>query len=104
MPRQPRYNPNRSSKIRKIALDKHRKNQQPPAEKTVVRVGYIDLPAPIFIAKDKGHFEKTKLDVQLLKFSNSNLLIEALERGELHATAPIGYSTLFAFENLLVSS
>ncbi len=37
--------------------------------------------------------------MQLQKFSNSNLLIEALERGESDATAPIGYSTLFAFEN-----
>ncbi len=66
---------------------------------SIMKVGYIDLPAPIFIAKEKGYFERAGLDVQLQKFSNSNLIIEALERGELDATAPIGYSTLFAFEN-----
>ncbi len=82
-----------------IYLVMSQKSNTLPLEKVVVKVGYIDLPTPIFIAKEKGYFEKANLDVQLQKFSNSNLLIEALERGELDATAPIGYSTLFAFEN-----
>lgn len=82
-----------------IYLVVSKKSNTPPPEKVVVKVGYIDLPTPIFVAKEKGYFEKADLDVQLQKFSNSNLLIEALERGELDATAPIGYSTLFAFEN-----
>lgn len=82
-----------------IYLIKFQKPATPLLEKAIVKVGYIDLPTPIFIAREKGFFEKANLDIQLQKFSNSNLLIEALERGELDATAPIGYSTLFAFEN-----
>jgi len=82
-----------------IYLVVSQRSNTPPPDKVVVKVGYIDLPTPIFIAKEKGYFEKAGLNVQLQKFSNSNLLIEALERDELDATAPIGYSTLFAFEN-----
>lgn len=70
-----------------------------PPQKIVMNVGYIDLPTPLFIAKEKEYFDEVGIDVQLQKFSNSNLMIEALERGEIDATSPIGYSTLFAFDN-----
>lgn len=76
------------------------KEQATPAkEKIVLKAGYLDLPNALFLAQEKGFFAQANLNVQLEKFSNSNLMLEALERGDIAVTSEIGYSTLFAFEN-----
>lgn len=70
-----------------------------PTEKVAVRIGHLALVQPIFVAQEKGYLAEAGLDVQLQKFSNANLIMEALSRGEIDGVGTIAYSTLFAFEN-----
>lgn len=72
----------------------------PPAEKIHIRHGYTaQIPQPVFIALQKGYFAEAGLDVELQPFSNSNLVLEAMSRGDLDVGGIISYSTLLAFEN-----
>ena len=70
-----------------------------PLSKTVIRLGHLPLPQAVFYAKDKGYFDEVGLDVQLKEFTNANLMMEAMLRGELEGTGNASYSTLLAFEN-----
>ncbi|MDD2807645.1 MAG: ABC transporter substrate-binding protein [Patescibacteria group bacterium] len=65
----------------------------------VVKLGYNPLPHVAFVAKEMGYFDEAGLDVQLEKFSNTNLVMEALSRGDIDVAAAVSYSTLLAFEN-----
>lgn len=71
----------------------------PPAAPAVVRIGHNAIPQTIFVAQEKGFFKEAGLDVQLQKFSNSNVILEALAHNDIDGAGSIAYSTLFAFEN-----
>ena len=54
-----------------------------------VKVGYLPISTslPVMLAEDRGFFDDAGLDVQLERFANSNLLLTALQTGQLQATA-----------------
>jgi NitT/TauT family transport system substrate-binding protein len=64
-----------------------------PAAVEKVKVGivtYITF-SPFFIAEEEGYFDDQNLDVELVTFENSTLLMPALEQGQLDAAgnAPV---------------
>ncbi|MEK6902857.1 MAG: ABC transporter substrate-binding protein [archaeon] len=52
---------------------------------TTVRVGYLPIlgDLPVFVAQEKGFFEKNSVQVELIRFESSNLAVEALVRGDI---------------------
>lgn len=72
-----------------------------PVNSMVLKLGYTTVPAhAMFIAKERGYFNEAGLNVDFQKFSNANLIMEALSRGDLDGAGAVSYSTLFAFENI----
>ncbi len=65
--------------------------------KTKIRIGVVPLisSGPIFVAKERGFFEKVNLDVELVYFKDGVLAIPALVAGELDATVTTLSAGLF---------
>lgn len=63
-----------------------------------MKVGFLPLPQPILVAKEKGFFDEEGLDVELVKFPNANAALEAIARSEVVGNGAIAYFTLFSFE------
>lgn len=68
------------------------------SELTEIQMGYIPVPQPLFIAKEKKFFEEEGIRVNLVEFPNANANLEAMARGDVHGSGSIAYFTLFPFE------
>jgi NitT/TauT family transport system substrate-binding protein len=77
------------------------KNRRAPS--SPLRVGYQPtmLYLPLFVAKEKGFFEKKAVSVQLVRFTSANDMAQALATGQLDAT---GMSSLTVLGNLEANS
>lgn len=63
-----------------------------------IQIGYIPVPQPLLIAKEKKFFEEEGVRVNLVEFPNANANLEAMARGDVHGSGSIAYFTLFPFE------
>lgn len=61
------------------------KNNPSSDTKEKVRIGYLNLltSAPLYVAENKGFFEREGLEVELVKLSSANEAYEALARGDI---------------------
>jgi len=57
-------------------------------------VSYITF-SPFFIAKEEGFFSEQNLDVELVPFENSTLIMPVLEQGQLDAAGDVPVAGLF---------
>lgn len=74
---------------------------QKQEEQKVVKIGYlpINVDLPLFVALEKGYFTEQNLTVKAIKFSSSNLMIEALVRGDIDAAASVASPTAYLAES-----
>ncbi len=65
-----------------------------------VKIGYMPYTSnlPLFVAQDRGLFQKEGLEVEAIRFGSSKEAMDALLAGRIDAECTIGLSTLFAIE------
>ncbi len=65
-----------------------------------VHIGYLPITAslPLFVAKEKGYFDSQDIEVELVKFESSNLIMDSIIKGELEGSGSVAFNTLFAIE------
>src|SRR5207248_6576376 len=66
-----------------------------------VRIGYLPIyvDLPLFVAKDKGFFEKRGVQVELVKFTSSPEIGTSLTTNNIQAGASIAYSVVLSAES-----
>lgn len=63
-----------------------------------MKIGYLPIPQPLLVAKEKGFFDAEGLQVYLIEFPTANASLEAIARGDVEGNGSIAYLTLFSFE------
>ena len=66
-----------------------------------VKIGYlpINVDLPLFVALDNKYFQAEGLQVEAVKFASSNLMADALVRGEIDAAASVASPVVFIAES-----
>jgi NitT/TauT family transport system substrate-binding protein len=69
--------------------------------KAPVRIGYLPIyvDLPLFVAKEKGFFDKRGVQVELIRFASSPEIGTALLTGDLQFGASIAYSVVLSTES-----
>ena len=65
-----------------------------------VKIGYLPLTAslPLFVAVEQGYFDDENVQVELIRFESSNLIMDSIIKGNLDGSGSVAYSTLFTIE------
>ena len=76
-------------------------SERPSNGRVYARVGYqqIALYRHVFVAKEKGFFEKQGLDVELVNFASANQQLQALLAGQIDATGLSNMNVVLTIEH-----
>lgn len=73
--------------------------QSSSQKKVVLAYKQLSADLPLFVALERGYFAEEGLDVEPRKFASSNLVTEALVKGDVDAAASVASATVYIAES-----